>query len=206
MGIMDTVLGWLTPNEANAEIIPQTPGAKELMDKGMALPDKRGEAIRSLHAQKEKFYLSDQPDLPMKLQNFVFGTGGPGDTGAFRPNFVTPGYQINVNTPRLEGVHRNLAKPAREDQKLNTFAHEAGHGLAQVTHQGGVQQSGMPIIDALMTGIRGPQFRIPRDQNESLANAVAGISNPNYGPLTPEAIALAIQVMQRANQRTGKFE
>lgn len=203
---MDTVLGWLTPNEANAEIIPQTPGAQQLMDRGMADKGKRGETIRALHAQPEKFYLSDQPDIPMKLQNWMYGTGGPGDTGAFRPNFATPGYQINVNTPRIEGVYRNMAKPTRQDQQLNTLAHEAGHGLAQVTRQGGVQQSGMPIVDALKTGIMGPSFRIPRDANESLANAIAGINNPSYGPLTPEAIALAVEVMKRANQRTGNFE
>lgn len=151
--LLGAIADLLSPKAANAEIIPQTNTAKQLLDKALSTSGQTGEAVRQLHARPEKVYLTDQPDVPMRL--------GQPALGRFLPRFFSRDYQITLNRPLAEAVGDNM---------VDTLAHESGHGLAQIAGIGGSRQpTGFGIID-MFAG-----QRLPKSENEAVADLLAGL-------------------------------
>lgn len=141
---------------ANAEMIPQTPGAQTALDLGLKAGGDQGAIIRQLNSLPDKVYVTDKPDVFSKLSEMNTKNGLD---GLFRPNLGT-GYSIYLRPDQP------LA------QKVNTLAHESGHGVAQIAGVGGYNQpTGIGLVDAIAT--LGSQ-RLPKAQNETLADALAG--------------------------------
>lgn len=171
----------LTPNEARAEIIPQTPGSKQMLQQGLQTPGQGGDIIRALHALPQKVNLTDQPGWMEKLAG-----AGSGLLGLFRPNMGT-GYNMYVGGPQ---AHQQQGLGL--DQVLQTLAHESGHGVAQIAGVGGVKQpTGIGAIDMLANV---PGKRLAVGPNEWLADALAGII-PKTGA-SPDTQQQMNQVMQ----------
>lgn len=192
------------------ELIPTTPGAQDLLNRGLTFPGQAGDAIRLLHAQPEKVYLSDYADPLQRARDWLFGLGSQGGTmGSFMPNLTGQGYNMYMNVPKFEVRDRNLARPARESELMKTFGHESGHGLAQITGKGGTidEPTGSAIARTIglmgrgvVEAFGGPSsLRIDRSRNEALADAISGANL--YGlPLASDKL-LAAQVLQSARNR-----
>lgn len=178
--ILQFLMQAVTPNEASAEIIPQDPRASKLLEQGLQAPGQMGNVIRALQARPEKVGLSTQPNPAMKVDNFFKGYAGKTDIGSFNPNMLKSGYQINMNSPVIDWRNRNMAQPAQQAELLRTLAHESGHGMLQVTGQGGLKEpTNIPLINTLsqMIGLAlpgEPSRRLPSGKNESMADAVSG--------------------------------
>ena len=184
MPTLQDILNWVTPNEASAEVIPTTPGAKQLLTRGLSAPGKMGDAIRLAHAQPEKVYLSDQPTLMQRL------TGG--SLGSYQTSPMGK-QSININTPMTDWVQKQTGR----DEGLETLAHETGHFLGQNTGlTGNAAPTGIAPLDYLYRAfmfLTGKDLRIPTPQNEAVADSISGLDNsPN---------PTADQVIQQARSR-----
>src|SRR5690242_2777964 len=142
---------------AHAEMIPQTPAAQQIVDLGRKAGGQAGDIIRQLDSLPNKVYVTDKPDAFFKASEA--GTRN-GLDGLFRPDLTDTGYTITLKPgmPLAQGI--------------NTLAHESGHGVAQIAGVGGYRQpTGIAAID-MFANLNGG--RIPKDQNETLADALAG--------------------------------
>jgi hypothetical protein len=140
-----------------------------MVERGLAAEGPQGDAIRALHALPQKVYVTDQPSG--LLDKGMAKMHGDNLLGLFRPRMGT-GYSLLVNTD----AHKNLGLTDKDI--LATLAHESGHGLAQIAGVGGVRQPmGIGVVDMLANGVLGN--RLPNDVNESLADAIGGITD--YG-------------------------
>jgi hypothetical protein len=142
-------------------MIPQTPSAKVVVERGLADPGPQGQVIRDLHARPEKVYVTDKAGPLEKLA----GSNGDNLLGLFRPN-MGKDYTLFINSK----AHEKLPK----EELINTLAHESGHGMAQVTGIGGVRQpTGIGLIDMLANGVLGG--RVEAGLNEDLADSLSGL-------------------------------
>jgi len=193
--IIQFLMQAITPSEAGAEIIPQDPRAAALLKQGLQMPGQMGKTVQALHARPEKVGLSTEPNAAMQLDNFLKGLAGKTDLGAFNPNMLQGGYQINLNTPASDWRNRNLAQAAQQAELLRTLAHESGHGLLQTSGQGGLKEpTSIPLINTLsqMIGLwlpGEPARRLPAQKNEAMADAVSGTNA--YGTPGSQEIDLA---------------
>lgn len=184
--IVQFLLQAITPSSAYAEFIPQTPGAQQMLQQGLKTPGQGGDIIRALQALPQKVNLTDQPGWAEKLSG-----AGSGLLGLFRPNLGT-GYNMYVGGPQAH-QQQNLSP----EEVIRTFAHESGHGVAQIAGVGGVRQpTGIGAIDMLANI---PGQRIGRGPNEWLADALSGISSKSMQP--PETQTQMQQVLQYLRQQ-----
>ena len=157
----------LTPNEASAEILPQTPGSRQMLQQGLQTPGQGGDIIRALHALPQKVNLTDERGWSEKLSG-VGSTSPKAGLGLFRPNLGPGGYNMYVGSPQ---VHQRQG--LNLDEVIRTLAHESGHGVAQIAGIGGVKQpTGIGAIDMFANV---PGKRLAVGPNEWLADVLAGI-------------------------------
>jgi len=153
----------VTPNEVGAEMIPQTPGAKAAVDQALAMGGPGGDVVRALHARPEKINVTDQPDLGMKL----FMT----TLGRTKQDLTSPDYTMRLN-PDLIDHFSKRGKASAE----GTVAHEAGHIASNLAGIGGTYQpTGIGLVN------RFSGWRLPKDMDEDLADAVVGNISPTKG-------------------------
>lgn len=145
---------------ANAEMIPQTPGAQQALDLGLKAGGQQGAIIRQLNSLPDKVYVTDKPDVFSMMSQ---ASTKNGLDGLFRPDLLDKGYSIYLRPDQT------LA------EKVNTLAHESGHGVAQIAGVGGYNQpTGIGMLD-MFANLNGG--RIDKPTNETLADALAGFDN-----------------------------
>jgi hypothetical protein len=165
--IVQFLMQALSPSEASAEMIPTSPYTKDLLQKGLQTPGKQGDIIRQAHARPEKVNITDDRTLlqallgQMTMGNYTTGPMG--------------GQNIQLNRPLLDLMSQRTGK----EQAIPTLAHEAGHFVAQNQGQGGnIAPTGIAPLDYILRALLAPvgqDLRLPVQQNEALANKLAGL-------------------------------
>ena len=169
---LNGLLDALGPSSAQAEMIPETPGAKAALEAALSDPTEKGAAVRALHARPEKVAVTDNPDLASRMM---------GTMGRFNPALTGKAdYRINLSPE----VIKYVAKVTGKDEMLNTLSHESGHGLGQIS---GLTGSREPVSRAVpgsgvmnfLANIMG--LRVPQNVNEGVADYLSG-QLPNANP------------------------